>query len=209
MPWLAILQYGTIIVASLVGLAVLGGKAFISTIINNRNKRRDIFLPILLIVLGVILDYIVYYVFNIYYYLPLFIPIVPSMVLLSVIAVRATFLRAAVIGAFGVLAISVFYGSVAPPLIWVMFIAGSVVCSLVLKWLPRYYLDIEPFIVIIPVVLAFLVMKAIELYHFGVWPYRTIAFGSVILNSILSLFICYIVVQVGYWIINRVEKRGR
>lgn len=204
-PWLAILQYGTIIVATIIGLILLAAKNTLLSLINGPDKYGRIRLPILLVIVGGIIDYLLLNT-ELFYDVPIFIGFIPSMVLLSSIVVRANILGSAAIGLLGSLAICVLIQDLAPIGTWVVLMVGAVMVSLLYRSLP---ITSDGIRILIAVIISQLVTTIIAWTFANIWELGfTYILQEAILPMLLTITLTYLIIQIGYWMLTKLQANN-
>ena len=199
-PWLAILQYGTIIVATIIGLIILATKNMLLSIIHGPDKNRRIRLPIILVIVGGIIDYLLLNT-DLFYDVPIFIGFVPCMVLLSSIVVQANILGSAAIGALGSLAMSVLFQGLAPIGTWTSLIVGAIIVSLLYRNLT---IKNDVIRILLAVIISQLVTTTIAWTFANIWELGfTYILQEAILPTLVTIIVTYLIIQIGYWLLTK------
>ena len=199
-PWLAILQYGTIMVATIIGLSILATKNMLLSIIHGPDRNRRIRLPIILVIVGGIIDYLLLNT-DLFYDVPIFISFIPCMVLLSAIVVQANILGSVAIGALGSLAMSVLFQGLAPIGTWTSLIVGTIIVSLLYRNLT---IKNDVIRILLAVIISQLVTTTIAWTFANIWELGfTYILQEAILPTLVTIIVTYLIIQIGYWLLTK------
>ncbi|GAA0285567.1 hypothetical protein GGQ92_001077 [Gracilibacillus halotolerans] len=205
-PWLALLQYGTIIVATIVGLILLATKRTILYVFKVSENSRKFLLPLVLIVIGAIVEVVLFNT-DIYYEIPFLPSFILAMVLLSAIAVKANFIVGPVIGSFGALIISLINQELAPIITWSILIIGAVISSFIYQILPRLSINRNALRIFIAISLTEIITIVISWSYSEIWELgASYIFREILLSTVLTVLSSYLIVQLGYTIVARLSK---